>query len=145
MVDQPSPNENAGVAAPATDAAHARPRRWPIPRCANGTSATQAEASKPSKTDKAATATSAKPATAQDAKDQPADKKGAADVADPGLDDRVGRLDWMTVVPSWLVSLIFHMTVLFLLAMLVEPIKSSSTWSISWRPTPSVGQTSIRL
>ena len=50
----------------------------------------------------------------------------------------------MTVVPSWLVSLIFHMSLLFLLAMFVEPAKWSNTWSTWWRPTPKSAITSIK-
>ena len=113
MVDQPSPNENAGGAAPVTGAALAGTALADT-KVANATSATQTGA-KPSKSDKPG---ADKPGAAS-----AAEKKTAANVADPGLDDRVGRLDWMTVVPSWLVSLIFHMSLLFLLAMFVEPAK----------------------
>jgi hypothetical protein len=113
MVDQPSPNENAGSTAPETGAALAGTALADT-KVTNASSATQTGA-KPSKTDKAK---ADKPDTAP-----AADKKAAANVADPGLDDRGGRLDWMTVVPSWLVSLIFHMSLLFLLAMFVEPAK----------------------
>ncbi len=113
MVDQPSPNENAGSTAPATGAASAGTALADT-KVTNASSATQSGA-KPSKSDKAtADKTDTAPA---------ADKKSTANVTDPGLDDRVGRLDWMTVVPSWLVSLIFHMSLLFLLAMFVEPAK----------------------
>jgi hypothetical protein len=41
---------------------------------------------------------------------------------EPGEEEQRGR-DWLTVVPSWLVSLVVHMLVLFALAMIVEPVK----------------------
>ena len=51
-------------------------------------------------------------------------KSATSDKAPPAPDADVphGR-DWLTIVPSWLVSLIVHMSVLFLLALIVEPVK----------------------
>lgn len=126
MVDKPSPNENADAAAPApapTATAVADALAAPtvsgaqsagktVPAAAAASPNTAAQATKPAP---------AKAGNAEKKADDASDNKALA--ADPGLDDRVGRLDWMTVVPSWLVSLIFHMSLLFLLAMVVEPGK----------------------
>ena len=146
MVDQPGPKENGGLAAFSTNAASVDAgdaRREPAvaqaaTSTAPATSAAHGAASQtrtPNGSAGASASTDAKPAAKADGKTdpkksgpesgpQPAEKNsGGAAPVDPGPDERVGRLDWMTVVPSWLVSLIFHMSLLFLLAIFVEPAK----------------------
>ena len=138
MVDKPLPNENGGAAAPATDAplaatavadTKAAQMAGTVPAgAAPAGKAAPASAASPAPATKAASAKNGsapdreqKEREQKESEQKEGDKKAAPD--DPGLDDRVGRLDWMTVVPSWLVSLIFHMSLLFLLAMVVEPAK----------------------
>jgi hypothetical protein len=146
MADQPSPNARQKLASSAATTASggaAGAVAQPSATATSGVSATGAAGTPtantpttgaaPTATTKTDTAKAGaapasekadKAAASQPAdKSQPTEKKKSAAPADPAGDDRVGRFAWMTVVPSWLVSLLVHMSILLLLALIVEPVK----------------------